>query len=81
MNQAQKKPSRIEELRAYAHQLCDLQVTAYSPGDGVTRYRFSRQAGDYFEVQAVYTALGFSDAKRWLEAYALGYQQGIVDER
>jgi len=48
-------------------------VTTYSPGDGVTRYRFASDPGDYFAVRADFTALGLKEAT----AYAIGRAHGL----
>lgn len=55
-----------------------LYCTTYSPGDGYTRYRFSREDGDYFAVRGIYTALGRKDALTWLEGYRQG--RAVVGE-
>jgi hypothetical protein len=52
-------------------------VRTYSPGDGMTRYRFFSpdvEVSEYFgPSDGMHTALGFRDAKR----YALGVLQGF----
>jgi hypothetical protein len=51
-----------------------LQVYTYSPGDGVTRYRFVLEGADggYFGGSDIGTALGIQQAKLWLAGYAVG---------
>lgn len=51
-----------------------LYVATYSPGDGVTRYRFikSRKPVSYFQQNGLYTALGLSEAETWLGGYRRG---------
>ena len=51
-----------------------LYVATYSPGDGVTRYRFfkGKKPKSYFEATGLYTALGISEAEAWLEGYRRG---------
>jgi hypothetical protein len=45
-------------------------VRTYSPGDGVTRYRFGH-GEDYFSMSSTYTALGTKEA--------LAYASGLAD--
>lgn len=49
-----------------------LHVATYSPGDGITRYRFFRELSDYFEGNELGTALGPREAMVWLGGYAEG---------
>lgn len=71
-------PSKIAESRARLVMLAaraGLTVYTYSPGDGVTRYRFTRdedgRAGDgYFGCRALYTALGLAEALAFAEGAA-----------
>lgn len=58
---------RYETLRNIA-QGVGLYVSTYSPGDGVTRYRFTFEDVDYFATDGIYTALGIAEA----EAFVLG---------
>ncbi len=64
--------NRKDALRAGAKRL-GLYVATYSPGDGVTRYRFikSRKGKpvSYFAHDGVYTALGISEAETFLAGY------------
>lgn len=55
----------------------EFYVSTYSPGDGVTRYRFSSESGDYFEMRKEFTALGFKEAM----AYAKGRVDGVNQTR
>jgi len=54
-----------------------LRMATYSPGDGVTRYRFF-YAGPgpvaYFDADGVYTALGAKEAMIFLEGVAEGVE-------
>jgi hypothetical protein len=63
-------PSRFETLRSYLPP--GYSVHTWSPGDGVTRYRFFRNAPKnqtYFGPDnGIYTALGIREA----ETYAAG---------
>jgi hypothetical protein len=47
-------------------------VDTYSPGDGVTRYRFTSEPRDYFASDGDFTALGLKEAT----AYARGRADG-----
>ena len=49
-----------------------LYVDHYSPGDGVTRYRFFDKPMDYFAGSGLFTALGRKEADTWLEGYVVG---------
>ena len=49
-------------------------VDTYSPGDGVTRYRFfSENAANYFSGNGVFTALGFKEAIAFARGLSVGY--------
>lgn len=52
-------------------ELLGLFVTTWSPGDGYTRYRFSRLDHDYFALGGnnSFTALGVTEADSMLDAY------------
>jgi hypothetical protein len=67
-----KKTSRLDSLRREAARN-NLYVGTYSPGDGLTRYRFFRSRGgkpiSYFSQDGVYTALGIKEAETWLSGY------------
>lgn len=62
--------TKLQDLRAALPS--GITVETYSPGDGVTRYRFFRNAPSkqtYFGPNnGIYTALGYKDAA----TYALG---------
>lgn len=50
-----------------------LNLFTYSPGDGVTRYRFARQFDgqtSYFGGDGIVTLLGRKEARLWLLGYA-----------
>lgn len=58
-----------------------IHVATWSPGDGVTRYRFINKRSepeiewDYFAtLHPLYTALGLREASVWLLGYAAGQQ-------
>jgi hypothetical protein len=59
---------------------CELQMFTYSPGDGVTRYRFTSDKGrvDYFSCHNMHTSLGLSDAITYAEGYFQGYNAGKI---
>ena len=43
--------------------------STWSPGDGVTRYRFFKTYTDYFAGDGMYTALGARESICWLRGY------------
>jgi len=50
-----------------------LFISTWSPGDGITRYRFHHGIDeDYFSCQSVYTALGRKEAACFGLAYYYG---------
>lgn len=75
--------TRREELKSWADH-CNLLVCTYSPGDGVTRYRFFRRA-DVPESQTYFgpksgldTVLGFQAAVNWMRAYSAGIASTVI---
>jgi len=48
-------------------------VSTYSPGDNVTRYRFSKDNTGYFACRGVYTALGYKEAETFARGATEGY--------
>jgi hypothetical protein len=44
-------------------------LSTYSPGDGITRYRFGGESNEYFASSAWTTVLGARDALTWLAGY------------
>jgi hypothetical protein len=73
-----KKKTRVEELQDYARAV-GLAVKTWSPGDGVTRYRFFDKPGPgqtYFgPASGIYTALGLKEAWNYLYGYGAGRPQ------
>lgn len=65
--------TRKEQLDAFVMR-GNFHYATYSPGDGVTRYRFSTLGGDYFAIRNEYTALGIKEAL----AYAFGRVHGYI---
>lgn len=61
------KRVKLRELQV-ACEKAGFYVDTYSPGDGVTRYRFSSKPAGYFASNGDYTALGMREAV----AYARG---------
>lgn len=63
------RKTRIQELEERCREK-GIGVGTWSPGDGITRYRFftSTEAADYFRGDGDYTALGWKEAC----AYACG---------
>ena len=55
-----------------AAEAAGIRVDTYSPGDGVTRYRFDYEQDDYFAMRGVYTAQGAREALTWLAGYVEG---------
>lgn len=51
-----------------------LGLATYSPGDGLTRYRFfpSGSPSDYFGAAELYTALGVKEALTFVRGYIAG---------
>lgn len=73
------KPSKRQYMMGLANYV-GVSVSTYSPGDGVTRYRFTLEECDYFAASGdnkLGTVLGVSDAITWLEGYRAGREQGI----
>ena len=58
------KLSRKEALRGNARRV-GLYVAVYSPGDGVSRFRFFKgvKPRSFFTADGIYTALGISEAE------------------
>lgn len=54
-----------------------LHVSTWSPGDGITRYRFfTGEGNNYFGPgDGIHTALGRKDALLWLSGYRTGRQE------
>ena len=55
--------------------LAGLKVGTYSPGDGITRYRFytaDTLNADYFADSGLVTVLGRKNAQLFIFAFALG---------
>lgn len=72
-------PTKRQYLRGLVN-YCGLTCRTYSPGDGITRYRFFAQddPSDYFGPSTgLGTALGISEAIAWLEGYRAGRIQGM----
>ena len=66
------KLTRLEELQKSLPS--GLYVYTYSPGDGITRYRFSQSASScYFACRSIYTALGYKEAATFARGMAEGY--------
>lgn len=49
-----------------------LYTATWSPGDGITRYRFALAPFDYHETNGIHTALGWKAAVAFAEAFLLG---------
>lgn len=67
-----KNKTKMQWLMDYCKR-ANLYVYTYSPGDGITRYKFSKDAdSDYFGCQSYYVVLGFKEA----EIFATGFLEG-----
>ncbi len=67
--------SRLSELENDA-KLVGMTVSTYSPGDGVTRYRFFRieDKSTYFgPANGIHTVLGLGNAEEFLAGAHIGY--------
>lgn len=68
--------TQMDVMRACLH--AGLRVATYSPGDGVTRYRFFRDGEPgvrvgYYDDGSIYTALGAKEAISFVHGYSMGY--------
>lgn len=74
--------SRVDKLRENLPN--GFGVADYSPGDGITRYRFfDREPFGYFSGRGIYTALGLKEANvfiagLWAGWYASQEQEGRI---
>ena len=66
-----KKKTRLENLQDILPP--GMFVDDYSPGDGITRYRFSKDNTGYFACRGVYTALGMKEAETFARGALEGY--------
>jgi hypothetical protein len=79
MSANMSKPTRWTFLQGSAHYV-GLRIARYSPGDGMTRYRFFPidDPSDYFgPSNGVHTALGMAAAEAWIEGYRAGRTAGM----
>lgn len=67
---------------------CKVHIATWSPGDGVTRYRFIDKRSephwqwDYFSTShPLYTALGLREASVWLLGYSAGLNTKLKREQ
>jgi len=66
--------TRLGDLQESVKRL-GFQVDTWSPGDGVTRYRFFNRPSDYFgPANGIYTALGFAEAETFAQGLAQGFE-------
>ncbi len=80
--------ARESEVKQKA-KIVGVALRMYSPGDGVTRYRFFRIVPamkdthfDYFgPFGSLDTVLGAKAALDWLEAFHLGWLEGVRQHR
>lgn len=90
-NPRAKTPTRKDELMRFAHE-AGYHVETYSPGDGVTRYRFfdlaemdrkgvSMREMSYFgPLNGVDTVLGLAAAKKWLSKSHTMRRNGLSED-
>jgi len=75
--------SVADNRRNFKHMqnLTGLVVRTYSPGDGVTRYRFfpPGSESDYFSGSELYTALGLAEAVTFMRGYWEAKRVGFGD--
>ena len=73
--------TRLEELQEEAKAV-GLHIDTYSPGDGVTRYRFFTEPSDYFAGRGTYTALGLGEARVFVTGWSQGWHRStqLIDE-
>lgn len=66
--------TRYDELKQACEEV-NLWIACWSPGDGVTRYRFFEEPGNtYFgPASGIHTALGWAQANLFLTGFAQGY--------
>lgn len=70
-----KQSKRMTEIQCRLPE--GIGFDTYSPGDGVTRYRFFRGDYSYFSVpgwDTIYTALGFKEAMTMAMGISAGYR-------
>jgi hypothetical protein len=79
-----KQETAREELDRYA-KMAGLYVRTYSPGDGVTRYRFFKLSGDAFDMETngyfgpdngIFTCLGRKAAFTFVQGALAGAARG-----
>ena len=74
--------SAYDTLHDRAHEL-GLCIGRWSPGDGVTRYRFFASKDhshlDYFSGDGMFTALGIKEATIFLRGIARGRVLGLTE--
>ena len=76
-----RKEKRIIILKLC--EACGLALDTWSPGDGITRYRFivqNDESIDYFGCSSqhrLYTALGLNEAYIWIS----GFESGVLAGR
>ena len=76
-----KGKTRLETINAMLRPY-GLRCYTWSPGDGVTRYRFSRELdSDYFACRVVVTVLGAGRADLaasvWMQGWEAGRELGV----
>ena len=72
-----RKPTRLTQLRAYAKDQ-GLHVATWSPGDGMTRYRFFDRPGNSYSGpdNGICTELGLKAAWKYLQSGRCSISRG-----
>lgn len=74
-----KTQTRLIELETNAGKV-GLFIRTYSPGDGMTRYRFFDNVNrSYDSGGEIFTALGLKEANTFVTGYVQGYAKGRYD--
>lgn len=65
--------SRVNAALVQAAQRAGLEVTHYSPGDGLRiRFHLAGKGADYFDGSELFTACGQPEARAWLAGFMAG---------
>lgn len=64
---------KVELLNSWLAEM-GLHVECYSPGDGLTRYRFLPLGKGYWDCDGIICALGWSEAEQTARALLIGWR-------
>lgn len=67
--------TRLDDLRSVLAPL-GLTVDTWSPGDGMTRYKFLPIGKEYFSDRGIATVFGFKDADLFTTGLVQGFEIG-----